>query len=373
MRRVCASLLVLALVWSTLMAGCTSPATPTPTKGAEPAKAAPTKAAEPTKAAAPAKAPEPTKAAPTQLPPAAGKEEFPVKGKAITIVVPWGAGGSPDLGARILAAKLEPILGTPVQVVNKSGGGGQVGATEIAKAKPDGYTIGITMHPHTNTAYLDPSRGAAFDRSSFQPLAHLDFEPYPVGVLPASPYKTAKDLVDAAKANPGKIRIATPGILTGQHCGVIQWGKVAGVDFASVQFDSGAQVVNALLGGHTEAAAVGAGAVIEHYRAGSVRFVAVLDEQENKFFPGVQPLASQGWRVVWSSRYGLSAPAGTPKHVVDVLGNAIKKVVTEDQDYIEKMQRMARTPQFMDQAGYGSLWEKMDADLKPIVEQLTKK
>jgi len=366
--RVIVSLLAMAVLGMALLAGCATSAPPVSTKAPEPTKlaagstAAPAKAAEPTKPAA---------AAPTST---AAAADFPTKGKAITIVVPWGAGGSPDLGARVLAAKLEPILGTPVQVVNKTGGGGQVGATEIAKAKPDGYTIGITMHPHTNTAYLDQSRGAAFNRAAFAPLALLDFEPYPVAVRADSPYKTAKDLVDATKADPGKIRIATPGILTGQHCGAISWGLAAGVEFSIVQFDSGAQTTNAILGGHTEAAITGAGAFVEQYRAGAIRFLGILDEQESKFFPGVPSLVSQGYKgVVWSSRYGMSAPAGTPKPVADILTAAMKKVVTEDADFADKMLKMARTPQFMDSAAYGTVWEKMDTDLQPIVDTLTKK
>ena len=106
-----------------------------------------------------------------------------------------------DIGARVLGPMLEKELGAPFQVVNKAGAGGQIGVTDVAKAKPDGYTIGTHALPATEVMYLDPEKKAAFGRKDLLPLALDNVEPVIVSVNADSPYKTIKDVVDAAKAS----------------------------------------------------------------------------------------------------------------------------------------------------------------------------
>ena len=158
-------------------AACSSPAAPAPTTA--PAAPAAPKAAEPTKA--PAAAP----AQPTAAP--APKATYPEKGKAITMIVPFGAGGSTDIGARLLAVGMEKELGTPVNVQNKGGAGSQTGLTELAGAKPDGYTIGFANLPTANLVYSDPDRKANFSAKSFQPIGSQVVDPSAIGVAANSP------------------------------------------------------------------------------------------------------------------------------------------------------------------------------------------
>ncbi|HEX2924047.1 MAG TPA: tripartite tricarboxylate transporter substrate-binding protein [Chloroflexota bacterium] len=145
-------LVTVVLAIGLLVVGCSQASTPAPT-----AAPAASKAAEPTKAAAPAA--EPTK--PAAATPAAAKVNFPEKGKSITFNIPWAAGGPTDVGGRLLAGGLEKELGVPVQVVNKAGAGSQVGITELAKAKPDGYYVGMTNLPSSITPDMPatPSSG----------------------------------------------------------------------------------------------------------------------------------------------------------------------------------------------------------------------
>ncbi|HEX2986792.1 MAG TPA: tripartite tricarboxylate transporter substrate-binding protein, partial [Chloroflexota bacterium] len=150
MKRLLVSLVAVLALASLVVTGCSQSApAPAPTKAAEPAKAA-----EPTKAAAPAA--QPTAAAPA----AASKTSWPEKGKSITCIVASDAGGSSDVGARLISAYIEKELGVSIQVVNKPGAGWQVGLTELSKAKPDGYTFGMAVMPQANTIYLDPERKA---------------------------------------------------------------------------------------------------------------------------------------------------------------------------------------------------------------------
>src|SRR5665647_1207380 len=204
MKRVILSLATVATA-GMLLAACGGPA------AAPAATTAPAKPAATTAPAAPA-ATKPAASAATAAP-AAAKSTFPEKGKTITIIVPVNAGGGSDVSTRLMLPALEKILGTSVQVENKPGAGQQLGHTEFSKSKPDGYTIGMTNLPTTLTTYLDKERQAVYNRKTFQTIAAPVMDPGAIFVKADSPYKTLKDLVDAAKAKPSTIKGSTTGIL----------------------------------------------------------------------------------------------------------------------------------------------------------------
>ncbi len=348
---------------SLLLAGC-SQGTPAPSATQAPAK--PAAASEPTKAAAPAAAP--TKAAePTKATEPAKKVDFPQKGKAITLIVAWPAGGGVDIGARLLAPMVEKELGVPVQIVNKVGASGQVGEMELIKSKPDGYTIGTTLVPGTITVYLDPERKAPYTKKDFLPLALHVSEPAVIAVKGDSPYKTAKDLIEAAKANPEKVKMSSSGIMSPAHMGVLQMQKVTGAKFAIAQFDGAAPAKTALLGGHVDAN-VGWGADYQaQVKSGDIRLLGIMDKERSKFYPNVPTLEEQGYKVYWASSRGYSLPAGTPKEVVDVLGAAFQKTINSD-EHKQKAAEMALPLRYMDSAQYSSYWEETEGIVKPLME-----
>lgn len=361
-RHVC---LVASMVAATLLfSGCTQAAPPTPTS-------APAKAAEPTKpAAAPAKSAEPTKAAapaqPTQAP--AKKADFPQKGKAITLINPWPAGGGSDIAARILASLLEKDLGTAVEVVNKPGAAGQLGATELVRAKPDGYTLCYAVNPDVIAVYLNPDRKAIFTRKDFSFVALQAFDPLVMAVKEGSPYKSLKDVVDAAKANPEKVKVSTFGILSGPHLQLLQLQQLSGAKFAAVHFDGAAPSVTALLGGHVDVSLGYAGAFVPQMKTGGIRAIAIMDKEENKFFPGVKTAEAQGFKLFMSKASGIVAPAGTPPEVVDLLSKAIKKAMDTD-EHKKKMDDAGQTLRYMDPKQYATYWEELETTLKPLVEE----
>ncbi len=351
--------LIAVLTMVTITAGC-SQAIPAPT-------AAPSaKAAEPTKAAAPAA--QSTAAAPAQPTAApAPKVNFPEKGKSISLIVPFPAGGSTDVGARLLAPLMEKELGVPVQVVNKGGAGSQIGITDLVQSKPDGYTWCYTLLPATVTIYLDPERKAVFGRKDLQFVGMHVSDPQLVAVSADSPYKTMKDVIDAAKANPGKIKASAVGVLGPEHLGILQLEKLTGADFAVVQFDGSAPALTALLGGHTDLQLGTLGVFASAYKSGKVRFLGVTDKVENRLVPGVPTLESQGYKVYSSVSRVISVPAGTPAPVVDILAGALKKAM-DSAEHKQKIEDMGMTLTYMGPQQTATYWDDLESQVKPLME-----
>jgi putative tricarboxylic transport membrane protein len=294
--------------------------------------------------------------------------DFPAKGKSVSIILGTSAGGSTDVGARILAAALEKDLaatGTRFQVENKPGAGWQIGLTALARSRTDGYTIGFTILPQTITNYLDPERQAVFERKSFQPLGMQVVDPGVIAVKASSPYKTLKDVIDAAKANPGKLKASSTGILSDDHLAILQLGKLTGAKFAIVQFDGSAKAMTALLGGHTDVYFGNIGDTFPQAKAGEVRVLGVMDDDESKFLPG-KTTFSQGIKLESSSSRGLSAPAGTPKEIVDFLAAAIKKAIA-DPEHMKKMEEQGLTVRYMDPPRMEKYWSEMEEQIKPLM------
>jgi len=170
---------------------------------------------------------------------AAQPAAFPEKGRVITLIVPFAAGGSVDVSARLIAPLMEKELGTPVQVLNRAGAGSQVGLSAFARAKPDGYTLAYTILPLTVTTYLNPEIKAAFGRKDLQALAMHTSDAQYVTVLNSSRFKSMKEIIDAAKANPEKITTSSTGRFSPEHLAILQLEQAVGVKFGVVFFDGG--------------------------------------------------------------------------------------------------------------------------------------
>jgi tripartite-type tricarboxylate transporter receptor subunit TctC len=297
---------------------------------------------------------------------AAEAAAFPEKGRPITMIVPWSAGGSLDLSARLLASDMEKILGTPVMVVNKPGASGQVGTTQLALAKPDGYTFGVTAIPSTSTIYLDPDRKAVFGRKELAPLARHVSDPIAIAVRADSKYQTLKDLVADAKANPERVKAGSPGILSAMHLGLLLFQKAADLRFAPVQFDGSGQVATALLGGHIDVMFDVIAVNAPNIKAGKVRILGVMDREPSRQFPEVKTLESQGLKVYLSTSRAYSAPGGTPKEIVEILSAAIKKA-TEGEAHRKRLEELSLTVAYLDAAQFGAYWDELDAQIKPFI------
>jgi tripartite-type tricarboxylate transporter receptor subunit TctC len=299
---------------------------------------------------------------------------FPDKARTLTHIVAYPPGGGTDVTARLVAPMLEKELGIQVQVLNKPGAGGQVGFTEMARSKPDGYTIGNLILPTVITTYLNPDRKAIFSRKSFDLLALQDNDPGILAVKASSPYKTFKDLVDDAKANPGKIRTTTSGILSDDHIAALLTQQVARVQLSIVHFDGSAPGRTAVLGGHVEAFYGNASEILSQVKGGEMRVISVFDKKRSKFYADAKTAEEEGYPILSGVHRGIGMPAGAPKEVRDTLAKALGKIITSA-EFGEKMEKLGYAPLYMEPERYASFWTEYEANAKAQkwVEMATEK
>jgi tripartite-type tricarboxylate transporter receptor subunit TctC len=298
-----------------------------------------------------------------------GAQSYPIKGRPITIIVPYAAGGVTDTAARMMASALEKELATTVQVVNKVGAASQVGLTELVRANPDGYTLSYVVLPTVVTHYLDPTRGSIYSRTDFQPVAMHHYTPMTLSVRADSPYKTLKDFVEAAKAQPGRLKISDSGLLANPHNSVLALQHVSGAKFASVHFNGGAPSVTALLGGHVDAMAGGVADALAHHQAGTFRTLGVASDRPDPNMADVPTMQSQGYDVLVASSTGIVAPSRIPKPVVERLTAAMKRVI-ESADHQTKLNTFGVLPYYLAPDAYTKLWLDTEVRMKPLLEAM---
>ena len=355
----CLSVVLIAAWIAT--AGC-APSAPAPAPTQAPAT--PAKPAEPTKpaaAAAPTQAPAPT-AQPTAVP----KVDFPTKGKPITIIVPYAAGGPIDLMARILADPLEKELGTQVEVLNKPGASTMVGLTELVHAKPDGYTLATSSEPTVQVTYMDPESKATFGRKDVSFIAGVEAHSSAISVATESPLKNLKDLVDAAKAKPEGVKFATTGMLTTGAFPGYFLQDAAGIKFAFVHFDGAPPAVTAVLGGHADVTSLNPSVVLAQMKGGRMRVIGTTGEKRNKFLQDVPTALEQGLNVISYSSMGVIGPAGLPADVSGVLSNAFKKVM-QNPDVVKKFDQQGNEMRYLDPAQYAAYYEQSEKDAQRVL------
>jgi tripartite-type tricarboxylate transporter receptor subunit TctC len=285
-------------------------------------------------------------------------QAFPTK--PVQLMVAYPAGGSTDIAARIVASIAEKDLGQTIVVVNKGGAGGQVGWTEMSRAKPDGYYIGFINLPALNTVILDPDRKAAFGIDAFVPVINQVLDPGIIWVKGESPYKTLKDLLDAARKNPQKISAATTGILSDDHLAILMMEEAApGAMFRIVHFEGGAPVLTAVMGGHIDCAFDNVGSVFRRIRTGELRALAVMDTQRSKYLPDVPTMPELGYpTVISSSTRGIAVPKGTPQPVVKRLEQSLKKAM-DDPEHVKKMDEAGLTLRVMIGEEYAKYYREL--------------
>jgi len=308
----------------------------------------------------------------TAYEPAFAGAPFPQKGKPITIIVPNAPGGTNDITARLMAPVLEKELGTPVVVVNKPGAGTQTGITEGALAKPDGYTLTMTALPGTLTVYMDPDRQAVPQIREMQPVALHNLDVGAVVVNAQSPYRTLKELVDAAKAKPGELKAATDGLMSSDHMATLYFQRKTGTKFRLVHFDGGGPATTALAGGHVDLRIGKVGSVYAMMAGGKVRILGVMDKERSTYCPDVKTLEEEGYKdYTWYNVTGVSAPKGTPRGIVDILSNAIKKTVSSDEAQ-KRLRGVALVGHFMGPDEFTAYWKDFEKIIEPLVPEAKK-
>ena len=298
-------------------------------------------------------------------------EDFP--SRPITLIVQIPAGGPTDVAARILGSIAEKELKQPIVIVNRVGAGGQLGTTELARAKPDGYTIGFILPPTTNAQILTPARQTLYDEKSFAPIINHVIDAGVIWVRADSPYKSMKDLLEAAKKSPSTIRAATTGILSDDHFQILMVEEAAGVKFRIVHLEGAANQYKETLGGNVDVSFDNVGNVTKPAKAGLIRVLAVSDSQRSKFLPDVPTMKELGYpTVISSSTRGLAAPKGTPKPIVDKLAQVFKRAM-DNPDHAKRMadQGLAVRPMMPDE--FTRYWLNAHEQTKKHVEWANKR
>ena len=263
-------------------------------------------------------------------------QDYPTR--PVTLQVPYPAGASTDVGARIVAAIAEKDLGKPMVVINKAGAGGQIGWTELAKSKADGYYLGMINLPHLPSAILDPERKATFKGEDIVPIISQALDPTTVSVRPDSPWKTLKELVDDAKKRPGQIVAGIVGYLQDDEIGYLQLAEAAGIQFRLVYFDGAALAITALLGKHVDVLFCTVADNYTQWKAGRMRMLVIMDKARSKFYPDMPTTAELGYpSVISASTRGIAAPKGVPEPIMKKLQDVFKKAMMS-KEHLDKLE-----------------------------------
>jgi tripartite-type tricarboxylate transporter receptor subunit TctC len=248
--------------------------------------------------------------------------------RPITLIVPYPPGGGVDAMARVAADKLSVALGQQVVVDNRGGGGGNIGTRVVAKAAPDGYTL---LLGHTGTISINPSlyTNAGYDpRKDFAPIGLMASMPVALLAHPSFAPRTVTDLIALAKKEPGKLDIGTSAIGTGGYMSAELFKATAALEVTIVPYKGTAPVMNDLIGGHVPVAFGVLPPALGNLQAGTLRAIAVLSRTRFSLLPDVPTAAESGMPGFEAVlHYGLLAPAGTPKPIVDRLNAELRKLV----------------------------------------------
>jgi len=252
--------------------------------------------------------------------------EYPER--ALTIIVAYPAGGMVDIVARPVAESMKKKFPRGVAVLNRPGGGGSVGMAEAAQAKPDGYTVilapvsTLVIHPQINDLpYKTPD--------DYEPIMNtISFHALLV-VREDAPWKNAQEFIGAAKAGPGRLRVASPGEGTSSHLNLEQLMARANVKMTHVPFSGWGETSPALLGGHVDAVVAQPGEVRPLVEAKKLRVLMVFQDKRHPVYPDAPTARELGWDTTLGTWFVLTAPKGTPPAVIRYIHDAAKTAIEE--------------------------------------------
>ncbi|QCI66725.1 Bug family tripartite tricarboxylate transporter substrate binding protein [Phreatobacter stygius] len=284
--------------------------------------------------------------------------------RPVTVIVPFGAGGSTDVIGRIVGERLQQRLGQGFIIENRAGAGGNVGVAALARSANDGYTIGMTTisnHGINPILYRE--------RLPFKPIEDFEFlslssaQPNFMCIHPSIPAKTLPEFIAYLKANPGKENFGSSGIGTSIHLSAELFMQLTGTKLIHVPMRSSAALVQALINGEVKLSFDNFTSPYPHYKAGSIRGLAVTSAQRAKIAPEIPPLAETLPGFDITSWNGFLAPKGTPKEICDRLTQALRDSLSEP-SVVSRFEEMgaASTPSTPDEFKAKSLSEMAKFD-----------
>lgn len=292
------------------------------------------------------------------------QDKFP--SRPITLIAPWPAGGSSDAVMRAFGQSASKILGVPVVVENKPGVGGTLGASAMLQAKPDGYTVtqlplGIYRLPHMQTMPFNPV-------TDITHIVCLTGYTFGIACTADAPFKTLKDMVAYAKANPGKLEYGHTGTGTTPHLAIEEFSEKAGIKLNPIPFKGSAEIMQAILGGHIRVMS-GTTEFAPHVQSGKLRLLATLGSQRNKAFPDVPTVKESGWDTITESPFGIGGPKNMDPAVVKVLHDAFKATL-DDPEVKAALDKFFQPTIYMNTADYTAYAQRTFAAEKATIERL---
>ena len=302
---------------------------------------------------------------------AAAQDTFP--SRPIQMIVPFPPGGVADITGRPTAHVMGKLLKQSVVVQNKPGAGGSVGAALAARAAPDGYTILMALSSISVLPVADRLQGRtpAYELDQLAPIALVSADPTVLVVREDGPYKTLKDLVDAAKARPGTINYGSSGVYGTLHVAMEIFAGAAGIKLFHIPYQGGGPAVAALLGGQIDALASGPSAAIGQIKAGKMRALAVWGDKRLASLPDVPSMKELGYDATFYIWSGLFAPAATPQSVMTVLRDAARRT-TEDPEFKEAMAKVETPIAYLDAPQFKTFLDRDSERLRTAVERIGK-
>ena len=292
-------------------------------------------------------------------------ENFPAR--PVTLIVPWPAGGSTDVGMRALAGAAEKHLGQSIVVENRPGGSGTLGPGQMAAtAKPDGYTIAqipitVFRFPFMTKTSFDPA-------TDFTYIIGVSGYTFGVVVRDDASWKTFRDLIADARANPTRINYGTPGAGTSLHITMEQIAKQQGIKWTHVPFKGNADSMNALLGGHIHAVADSSGWA-QLVNAGRFRLLVTWGVARTKNWPDVPTLREIGIDMISNSPFGIAGPKGMDPKVVKIIHDAFKKAI-DDPEHQKVLQTLDQVYWYKNSEDYAKWAAETYVSERKTIERL---
>ncbi|CAB3686916.1 hypothetical protein LMG26685_04581 [Achromobacter mucicolens] len=299
---------------------------------------------------------------------AAGYPERPV-----TLVVPFPPGGVADTIARPIAQALGDKLGQPIVIENKGGAGGAIGIGQAGRAKPDGYTLLMSLSSISILPAADRllERKPAYQLDQFVPIARITADPTVLVVRADAPYKTLDEFLEAARKQGGKLSYGSSGIYGTMHVPMEMLQNAAGIKMMHVPFTGAGPAVQALVGGQVDALATGPSSVMQLIQAGRVRPLAHWGDGKLESLPQVPSLKSKGFDASFVQWSGIFALAGTPPAVIDKLRDAVKQIA-DDPAVQARIAGTGSPVQYLDAPAFDDYWKKDSASLEVAVQRIGK-
>jgi tripartite-type tricarboxylate transporter receptor subunit TctC len=283
------------------------------------------------------------------------------------IVVPFGAGGVQDILARALSAELGTLLGRSVIVENRPGAGGTLGTGAVAKAAPDGSTLVLSAASHTIAGTLY-ARLPYDPIADFSAIAHIGSVDYVLIINAQLPAKTVRELVDYAKANPGKLNYATAGNGSATHLSMAYFASLAGLDMVHVPYKSTGEAVNEVVAGRSHAVIAANIGALPFVRDPRVRLLAVTGAKRSKFLPDLPTVAEAGVPgYQFDSWLGLLGPAGMPRAAIEQINGAMARLL-KDPVILERLARQGIEPQALAPEAFAALLREDFARMARVVK-----